>query len=361
MNQFPSLRAQTICFAAAQCVLLPCVVPAWAQDKTAAAQTSAPTQTRPASPVRVSLTLNETSLLQALKSLFAAANAQYNVNVGDLPNKPITLTIRDQPLDNALRLLLQQGNVEGRRLTYTIESGVYRIKNVAPVYTGGGGFGGGLGGGGFGGFATGSVRTERIVLLNVRPSDVMSRLQTAFPNSLLILPGTDASSLLVRGYEQQNQEVREMVSLLDTAPKTVVLKAEVVMVTDGGAKAGGKARSALLSTNLKTLSGQETTGDEKIMGTPTQSAKLQLNATPFLLGDSTFQVDTRWDVSLPLPTGKTNASGGKGAGLVRLEKRLTTTTRLKNGETALVGGVVLSQYGLKGEVLFFVTLNVVGP
>lgn len=314
----------------------------------AKAQEPKPTPAPPAkaAPTPVfSLDLRSTRLRQALETLFNNAQAQYTL-AEDLPDTPVTLVVRDQPLDAALRLLLQQAGGT-QRVTYVKEAGVYRIQ-TKPADT----------------VPNSSMNWEPLPLINVRPQDIEQRLQSAFPQNT-ILAVENSSSLLIHATTEELIDIRSMVRHLDIAPHNVLLKVEVVQVySDGALKAAqGKSsktatgpRSVLLSTVLRMTSGQEATGEDKLQGTPAQAARLQLTATPTRLGDSTYELKTRWQVSLPLSAAKTG-SNGKEQTLIRLEKMLTNTTHLRPGDTNVVGGVILSQYDLKGEILFFVTLT----
>ncbi len=296
----------------------------------------------------ISMELKQTRLRQALESLFSNARAQFSL-AEDVPDTPVTLSLRDQPLDSALRILLQQGSNTRQRLTYSREAGVYQIKAI-PV-------------------SAEPLQLEMIRLMLIRPSDVQERLKTAFPEVEFVAAGP-SPNLLVRAPADQIAALRQMVALLDEAPHTVVLKAEVVLVSSEGTSTARKAstgftkggvsassRSALLATTLQTTSGQEATSEDRILGSPAQSAKLHWNATPTLLGDGGYELHTSWEVSLSLSAGSMGKAIGNNTGLVRLEKRLSNVSRIRPGETVVVGGVILSQYGLKGEILFFVTLT----
>jgi hypothetical protein len=309
------------------------------------------TKTNASTPL-VSMELKGAPLRNAVETLFENAKAQYTIEDG-IPDTPIRLNIRDQPLDTALNLLLQQGKGDTWRLTYTKEAGVYHVK-MLPVYKNG-----------FGGLGSGAPASwEQIQLTNIRPQEAQDRLKMYFPDLVMLTTGSGSPSLLVQGDRERVSALRLATNLMDVAPRNVVLKVEIVQVSSSGtlAAAGTRppktdpSRSALLATVLRTTSGQETTGEDKVMGTPAQSARLQLTATPTMLGDGSYELNTRWVVSLPLSTGKAGANG-KGEGLVRLEKTLSNVSRIRSGGTTVIGGVVLSQYGLKGEILFFVTLT----
>jgi hypothetical protein len=84
-------------------------------------------QTTPAAPAvtipNVSLDLRDAPIRQALEQLFKNGGAQYVLD----PNIQgfVTLNVRDQPFESALRLLLRSANPP---LTYTRENGVYLVR-----------------------------------------------------------------------------------------------------------------------------------------------------------------------------------------------------------------------------------------
>jgi type II secretory pathway component GspD/PulD (secretin) len=81
---------------------------------------------------QVSLDLRDAPLRTALEQLFRESGLQFGID--NAVQGFVTLRIQDQPLDNALKLLLRASTVP---LTYTVENGVYLVKPrvVAPVTT----------------------------------------------------------------------------------------------------------------------------------------------------------------------------------------------------------------------------------
>jgi hypothetical protein len=302
---------------------------------------------------RFSLDIREASLHQALQALFAG-RLQYSI-AEDVPDKKVTLKVLDQPIDAVLPLLLKQASTSEKRLTYSIEKGVYNVR-VVPV-------------------SSIPSRWVKITLRFVAPSVVLPSLQQSFHDAVNIIAHDADGALLIQAPEDKIPVAQQIIALLDVAPKNLVLRAEVVMVASDSAEVDvkpGASRNVLLATVLRTVSGQETDGEDKITGAPAQTARLGLVATATRLGDGDYEVRTRWDVALPL----TSASIGAGPRLstsagakptlskpagaetpVRLEKRLSNASRFRPGDTNVVGGIVLSQYGLKGQILFFVTLT----
>jgi hypothetical protein len=330
------------------------------------AQTAPPTSPStgaPPAPKLFTLDIRAARLRDALEVLFEQGKIQFSIEE-DIPDKTVTLRVKDQPIDDVLPLMLKQASTPEKRLTYTIERGVYNVR-VAPS-------------------SRVPLQWIKIVLKNTRPSVIMPRVRESFPDASSIISHDADSALLIEAPGDKMRAVEEIVKMLDVAPRNVILKAEVVMVTDGSTDAAAKPRAdrnVLLATVLRTASGQETDGEDKITGTPSQTARLGLVATATRLGDGNYEVQTRWDVSLPLMTAsasapvarlqsyastakpgasrqnKASGTATRTESLVRLEKRLSNTSRFRSGDTNVVGGIVLSQYGLKGQILFFVTLT----
>jgi hypothetical protein len=233
-------------------------------------------------------------------------------------------------METALRLLLSQGSTPTRRLTWTREGGVYHVRVVKV------------------GAESGAPNQWlKVVLQNTRVRDLLPRLRESLPDATNLIAHDADNAILIEAPADKMSAAREIVAMLDVAPRNVVLKAEVVMVANGGADAAtvkpGANRNVLLATVLRTVSGQTTDGEDKITGAPSQSARLGLTATATRLGDGNYEVQTRWDVSLPLTVARSGT--------------LSNTSRFRPGDTNIVGGIVLSQYGLKGQILFFVTLT----
>ena len=175
------------------------------------------------------------------------------------------------------------------------------------------------------------------------------------PPSSLRPPGVDNivavgnGRLLVQGDPEDTNRLRELIQQLDVAIPSVECRVEVVTVSDGK-----RSKSVLLQAMETGKCGTEIKAVSKFSGTPAQTSKLDvtLKATP--LGGNFFEVETRWEGSIPLP-------GAQRGQLVRLEKTFSNTRRVKGGDTVMFGGVVIKeeQGAVKGgqEVLFFLTLK----
>jgi type II secretory pathway component HofQ len=76
---------------------------------------------------RVSLTLKDTRLRDAVEMLFKGTDFQYTIDP-NVPNVPITLSIRDTPILQALRLVVKQAALGAPGLISTRENGIIVIK-----------------------------------------------------------------------------------------------------------------------------------------------------------------------------------------------------------------------------------------
>lgn len=81
----------------------------------------------PGAAPKVTLNLKDTPLRDALDLLFHGTRLQYSVDP-NVPNPPINLTVRDQNVEAALKLILRQAATVVPGLTYSRESEVYIIK-----------------------------------------------------------------------------------------------------------------------------------------------------------------------------------------------------------------------------------------
>ena len=151
------------------------------------------------------------------------------------------------------------------------------------------------------------------------------------------------NSLLVRGTPEGMEELRGLIRLLDVRLDPVVLRAEI-------AGPGANGKPLALASLIHTLAGKEAVVEEKTVGgAAAQASRLQIRVQPLPQGDGSFLVENSWDLSLPL------TGGPKGATTVRLEKRLSTTTRIRPGETVVVGEVNADQWGGKGKLVLRLT------
>lgn len=278
----------------------------------------------------LTLDVANVELRTVLKLVFDYARAEYSVDT-DVPDVKVNLRVKDQSLETVLGIILQQGKSQGKRLTYAKEGSIYRIR-VVPE----------------------SVEPSvlrSIPIQNVQAETLISQIQTLVPDALFLTNKT-TNSLLIRGTEDTIMQAVNIIRVLDVVPKAFILKAEVVMVLADK----GKGKNTLLSTILRSQAGQEAEGEDKISSSPSQSSRLLLNAKAMPMGDGTYEVTTRWNVVLPLHASQVEANSKKES-LIQLEKRVTNTTRVKPGQTNVIGGVILSQYNLKGEILFFLTLT----
>lgn len=182
------------------------------------------------------------------------------------------------------------------------------------------------------------------------------RFITPPPNSRSLRPpGIDniiavgEGTLLVQGAPADIEELRNLIQQLDVPIPSVECRAEVVSVS------GGKQnRNTLLAAIGTGKSGTEIKAVSKFSGTPAQTSRLDVTIKATPLGDNYFEVETRWEASVPL-------QGAQKGQLVRLEKTFSNTRRIKAGDTMMFGGVIVKeeQGAVHGgqEVLFFLTLK----
>jgi type II secretory pathway component GspD/PulD (secretin) len=279
----------------------------------------------------ISLELSDVLLPNALKMIFTNAGKEYAIGA-DVPDSRITMKIVNLPFETALAAVLRTGSSTGLRLSYTVEGGIYRIR-AAPETSN----------------ATSIMRT---VLSNVPVESVVAQLQYLSPEAT-ILADPRSNGLVISGTKRDVDVIDYGIQMMDVIPKNLALKAEVVLVLAGKGK---ENRNPLLSTVMRSQAGQEAEGEDKISVTPTQLSKLVLRAKALPLGNGTYEVTTRWDVTLPLSANQVSANDKKPS-RVLIEKRVTNITRFTPGQTNVVGSIVLNQYGLKGEILFFLTVE----
>ena len=157
------------------------------------------------------------------------------------------------------------------------------------------------------------------------------------------------STLLVQGDPNDTEELRELIRQVDVPIPSVECRVEVVSVS-----AGKTNRNTLLAAIESGKCGTEIKAISKFTGTPAQTSKVDVTVTATPLGGNFFEVETRWEASIPLP-------GAQKGQLVRLDKTFSNTRRVKGGDTVMFGGVVIKeeQGAARGgqEVLFFLTLK----
>lgn len=314
--------------------LLP-ATPGW-QDTAPQNQPPANTSGTVATPKTVSMEMDGARLRAALDLLFKQSKKEFSLSE-NIPNTKISLNIVDQPFDSALSLLLREGSTPEWRLTFVKEGSVYRIMAVPN--------------------SSPDARIERIPIANVQAETLTQQIQALVPDAL-VLTDAHTNSLLIRGTGDTIQRAEIAARMLDLSPKKLHIKAEVVMTLEGK-EAGSNLR---LVTTLDSLSGKEAEAEETISSTPERTSRLMVRAKPLPVASGAYEVTTRWEVSLPILTtieGPIGPGGAKQIGMrvVKIEKRMTNTTRIKPGKNAAVGTIQLSQYGLKGQVVFFVTVT----
>ncbi len=313
----------------------------------------------------ISISFKDTPIRLALENLFKSAGIQnYIIDKG--VSGFITMTTKDQPFVSVLKMILRTTTP---KLTYTQENNVWIIKPLVPDAES----------------PSNTVKDasswERINLVYRTPQElsgllggIMSLPYTPKPalppvlspdgkqfiasptNQRSIRPaGIDNiisvgdGSLVVQGDPEDIDELKAIIRLLDVPVPSVECRIEVVSVS-----AGKKDRNILLQTMETGKCGTEIKAASKTVGTAAQSSRLDVTIKATPLGDGEFEVETRWEASLPLP-------GAQKDQLVRLEKTFSNIRRVKAGETTMFGGIVLKEdqgVGESGqEVLFFLTLK----
>jgi hypothetical protein len=184
---------------------------------------------------------------------------------------------------------------------------------------------------GMGGFGT-------YVSTSLRPSGV---------NNIVALGD---GALLIQGEASAVAELKTLIRQLDVAVPSISCRVEVVSVAGGGKN---QNRNVLLAPFATGKCGTEIKASSKFSGTPAQTSKIDVVIKAIPMSDNYFDVETRWEASIPLP-------GAQKGQLIRLEKIFSTTRRVKAGETVVFGGVILKeeQGATKegNEVLFFLTI-----
>jgi type II secretory pathway component HofQ len=291
----------------------------------------------------ISLDLRDTSLRQALETMFNTINASYKI--APEVAGAVTVNINDMPFDRALELLLKTSTIP---LICTKENGVYSVRARNPV-------------------AASQPNSSLRLSLELKEATIKDALAGIFKqmNKQFSLPPTIEGKVTMTIKDQPLDKVVDLILGSATAPYTyavkngiyeitprrlnpatasktvpITLKTEVVTVSGNG------KRSTLLAAISRGNVGTSIRASDNTSGTPSQTSRMSVMLGTVLNG-AELDVASQWEVSLPL-------TGTKG-GIVRLDKSLFGTIRLKRGETVLVGGTVRNQYGLKDEVLFFLT------
>jgi hypothetical protein len=299
---------------------------------------------------KVSVDLNNVPLREALDAVLRGAKVQYALPV-TVPDVRVTLQLSDRPLIYALEQVLKAARGKSPALRIQIEQDsdqpVVRVMEDED----------------------GGENAEAIVpIAFARASDLLRELMSLGIPLFGANALDDANAIRLVGKQADLQRARDMIRLLDIRPKQIALKIEVVHV-DATEKPG---RSTLLALSATTPNNKPTSTTEKIGGVvpPPASGKstsatspaasstkadnsLRVTAsfTPHVFGDGSIGLQSKVDLSIPLATAR------KGETL-RLEKVLDVYKRVKPGATTAIGGTTLSQYGLKGQVLIFVTATI---
>ncbi|MFN3650553.1 MAG: secretin N-terminal domain-containing protein [Armatimonadota bacterium] len=280
------------------------VIPMLSAPRAQAAQAAAQQPVR-----RVTLDIKTVPLRDALGLLFSGSKLSYNVT-GEVGNDPVSLQVTDTPLPNALRLLLQAASSDKQRLTYSVQGGVYHIsaQRTAPPA---------------------AETLFQVYRLRFRPAAEVAEFLTG--NAALMPPGVETvvasprdNSLLVKASREDLEKLTEIVMMLDVETSAVEVRAEVAVI-------GGKS----FSTEGRTMSGTVLVLDEEVEG-PEGASRLKVTLTPTLRQDGRIDIESDWDIQLPLE---------EGAGAPdRLVKRLRNTTQLQPDRITRI-----SQVQLPGE------------
>ena len=327
----------------------------------------------------ISVDFKDTPIRSAIESIFKNSGIK-NYIIDNHVNGNVTLSAKNKSVESVLALILSASRIP---LIYTKEGGVWIVKplpqpttvlptpsettdrpvskwttipvryrtvsELAPL---------------LGGIATmGKPLPELKMMPNPNYSPNQPNQRTGFgggsspmiPIRSLLPPGIETvvavgnGTLLVQGDPADIQELKELIQQLDVPVPSVECRIEVVSVS-----AGKKNRNMLLQTMETGKCGTEIKAVSKTVGTAAQSSRLDVTIKATPLGGNEFEVETRWEASVPLP-------GAQKGQLVRLEKTFSNTRRVKGGATMMFGGVVLKEeQGVSAsgqEVLFFLTLK----
>jgi type II secretory pathway component HofQ len=297
-----------------------------------------PEPDNPALKKMVSLDFKDAPVRDALEQLFRTTNIQFSID--SRVNGLVTLKITDQPFQQVLHLLLRTAT---EPLKYIKRDGIFVIlpRFVDPL------------------------ENDSLITLDIREGEIMRVLKGVFDQykkNSIISPEVSGKITLSIKEKNMDEALRAILSASSgqytfenrngvyyvyskNKPSVVqaipiTLKAEVVTVSDYG------KRTTLLAAISRGNTGTVMRASDKTTGPPSQTSRVTVSLDTVMVGNE-LDVTSTWDVSLPL-------TGTKG-GIIRLDKSLTSTLRLKPGETIAVGGTIRNQYGLKDEVLFFLT------
>lgn len=315
-----------------------------------------------------SVEFKDAPVRKALESLFKNANLNYVIDAN--VSGEVNITAKDLPFENILQLMLRSATIP---LTYLTQGNVWIVKplsqptSVVPVSTV-------TPARPTSGWATIPVRYRTVSELSELLGGIMVLPYVPKPGPTPQLsadgkrfitpplnqrslrpPGIDSivavgnGSLLVQGDPGDVEQLKEVIHQLDVPIPSVECRIEVVSVS-----AGKKNRNMLLQAMETGKCGTEIKAVSKTVGTAAQSSRLDVTIKATPLGGNEFELETRWEASVPLP-------GAQKGQLVRLEKTFSNTRRVKGGATMMFGGVVLKEdqgVGESGqEVLFFLTLK----
>lgn len=267
---------------------------------------------------KVTLDLKEVPLREAIRLLFEGTG--YSVNVfGTVPDPPVTLNLKDQEFEDALKALLSRGSMQGRHLTYNRSGTVFEIH--------------------------GGVRPQVLRIFPLRFADAARTAQEVFSQLRLsgityVVPDPRTNSLIVRGEEQALSILEGLVEHVDSGAPQPGVRCHI----EAKGKLNGQAIH--FTDVIRTVLGTEALVEEGTSAGKGSRFKVTLLARRGSPG--AYLVTHNWEISLPL--------GGPGASL-RLEKRLSATAPMKAGETVEVGKVNAAQWGGTGELTLFLTVQ----
>lgn len=294
----------------------------------------------------VTLKMENADLRLALQQLFKSVGQNYTLS--QRVKGIVTVNLTDVPFRTALDSLLRSAAAT-QPLTYRVEDGIYVIYPK-------------------GGDEVTEVPTQeqrsgpaiRVVKMAVNfvPATVAALQVQPFlgPRRLIVRANSPDNSILAHGNDEDLQWLKQALNLIDVQPKTVLIKAEAILVVNG--RKGDPGRFVLAS-HARTAGDQpvhmsaETTGQpQSATATTVKSGLSDVIVTSRINGDGTITLDTTWriDFQCRVP-GNPNA--------LRIHNTYKTTATVRNGDTANVTGSVTKSggktNGSDAEVLLFLT------
>ena len=249
----------------------------------------------------------------------------------DLPNTPITLSLKDQDFDTALRALLHAGSTSAVRLQYVLDRNGYRVTAVPT------------------GDESGALPTWKLPLKNVTVESALAALKQ-FPGTehLWIAASANDNTLLLKGTPQEAETVRQALRTIDVAPIPIKLRANITFITPQG------KRQSLCASTLYTQQDQEATitmeSQPESTSAKTRTATgLSISVQPHQMPGGRIAVTSKWNITLPA-----SAIGGS-PGRILIYKLARTTSLVVAGSTALVGEISGDQWGAPGRLLLELT------